>query len=335
MIARLLPLSALITPATLTVVSVRDSSTRSGQVPQLYFPQGSGAIVSDTSLEPDNAYTWSGVPSALLSRLSFATASSMGILPMPPGTPNSTYEIDFYGPSLQCEEPNSKLLGVIREVVKTVNGSSLSSVFTAFTPLMDIYINDTTSSTDYPAFARDCVFGGYPCSFEPGSVIAGSNGIYWNISRADPLVISFGETSYTCALRTTSYSVRFRSSAEQSFLELMSSKWQDSDPSSDLIYKIFGMAIADILSGTYYLSNQHTYSSGNVSYLLSARTSIGATAMMPLINQAADALSHGQSKFPEVLAEDIALTRNKSLGELVEEFSRNLTLSFFSNTRMW
>lgn len=104
--ARVLPLSTLVTPATLTGVSVKNNDTRLGQVPQLAFPLG-GAWFDDSG------YTWNQMPSVLLTRISMAAAFSMSILSMPPGVPNSTYVMDFNGPSFKCEEPNTDLRGAL------------------------------------------------------------------------------------------------------------------------------------------------------------------------------------------------------------------------------
>jgi hypothetical protein len=72
----------------------------------LDFPEGIGCGYPAVDLISNSVYIWNGMQSPLLTRISFATASSMSILSMLPGTPNSTYVMNFNGPSLKCEEPN-------------------------------------------------------------------------------------------------------------------------------------------------------------------------------------------------------------------------------------
>lgn len=319
------------------MVPVRNSGTRPGLVPQLNIPEDDGTL---PSVRDGNIYTWNNMLSPLLTRISFATASSMSILPMPPGTLNSTYVMDFHGPSLKCDEPTSGLLDLINQVVSAVEGRvagnlGSSSIYTAFTPYLTPYLNYTANSTDFELFADDCILGGAVCSFVPGNVSTYASNGTTVFGRSDPLVMRLDE-DYTCALKNTSYSMRFRSVAEQRNLELISFEWQDIDPSYDLTYQAFGMAAASILTGTYYVVSSHGGGAQSVAeaYLKSARTSIGTTAMMGLVNERLTT-SQGPFLYSPMPPADLALTRNKTLGELVEEFSRNLTLSLFSSTRLW
>jgi hypothetical protein len=331
-------LSALITPATLTVVSVRDNETIPGQVPQVYFPRfdSTGSIVDDA--RRDNEYVGYRTPSTLLTRISFATASSMGVLPMPAGTPNSTYVVNFNGPSLKCEEPSPEMIGIIDYVVHTV-GMSVSPggfgggpVYTAFTPAFSSFVNHTRNSTNFRSFVDACVVGADACSFEPGNLTAHYASGTKIFGRLDPLVISL-DKNYTCALKNTSYSVMFRSSTEQTTLDLISFDWNDVDPSFDITYGAIGMAVAQVLTGTYY-RQRFIVGDDNVFLMSSIRTSIGATAMMGLVNEVSNTRLNGATASIKQQSADLALTRNKTMGELVEEFSRNLTLSLFSSTSL-
>ncbi|CAN9173861.1 unnamed protein product [Alternaria alternata] len=337
----LLPLSALITPATLTIVPVLVSDTVSSQVPQIYFPPGSGTGSPVLDAESSNIYLWNSMPSALLTRTSMAAASSMSILSMPPGISNSTYIMSFNGPSLKCEEPNPDLRGAIDQVSQAfeqrVGGNVGSeSAYMAFTPNFLGYANYSGNTTDFASFADECILGGATCTFLPGNLsLVYQNGSR-NLGRTDPLVIRLAKEDYTCALKNTSYNVQFRSSTEQTSLELVSFNSQDIDPSYDMTYGAVGMAIANILTGTYYFtaSRGGGYQDVTMMYLFSARTSIGATALMGLVNEALDPQLPGQGNYVKLPAADLALTKNKTLGEMVEELSRNVTLSFFSDTRL-
>lgn len=242
--------------------------------------------------------------------------------------------MEFNGPSLKCEEPNLDLRGALDQVAELVsrhfNGRA---AYTAFTPAFRSYYNG--SHVTFETFVQNCVSGGAACYFEPGNlsyIHTNGNG---DVARSDPLVMKLDEMYYTCALKNTSYSVRFRSSTEQTSLELLSSKWEDMDPSHDITYGSIGMSIAKILTGTHYLSADKggSYHWKAQALARSARTSIGATALFGLLD---DALSHPEaSRYNRLPAADIGLTKNKTLGELVEELSRNVTLSLFSSTRLW
>jgi hypothetical protein len=304
------------------------------------FPKGNGTGSAMLDAEHPNVYLWNRMPSALLTRLSSAAASSMSILAMPPGIPDTKYATEFHGPSLRCEEPNSKLLGMINDVIEAIRGRVQGNVggdviYAAFTPAIVAYANESANFTDYGAFVDDCVLGGSVCTFSPGDLtMYYANGTV-HLGREDPLVLRLGETYYTCALRNTSYSVLFQSSTGKTDLELSSFKWLDMDPSYDMTYRAIGMAVASILTGTYYTvkSNSGGRLSTTMLDIAFARTSIGSTAMMGLVHQ--DLLQRFPGvRYMELPAADSALTRNLSLGQLVEELSRNVTLSMFSSTRL-
>lgn len=339
---RLLPLSALITPATLTVYSSIDLYARPGQVPLVYFPGPNDAAGSSRETqESDNVYVWNWMPSAVLTRTSFAAASSTSLLAMPSGIPNATYKLNFYGPSLKCEEPSPELHGIIGQIVDAVakrarKNEVVDVIYTAFTPAFGNYLNTNAETIDYGAYVDDCVLGGSTCPFSPGGVPTAGLNDTEDSRRSDPLVVSLLGKEYTCTLKNTSYSVMFRSSTGQTTLELKSYNWLDMGSSNDTTYGAIAMAVANILTGTYYAGN---YSDGRAQPVAkcglgSARTSIETTALMGLLEGGSDRQLLGKCGL-ETPAADLALIGNKTLGELVEELSRNVTLSLFSNDRFW
>ncbi|EGX88109.1 hypothetical protein CCM_09245 [Cordyceps militaris CM01] len=170
-------------------------------------------------------------------------------------------------------------------------------------------------------FARDCVLGGAVCSDDPRG-------------RSRPLVMRLREKSYACLLRNTSYSARFHSSLLQTTVELIAHKWQDMDTSYDPTYGVVGKAIAKMLTGAYYFSLELKGEGKDVIMRLgSARTSIDSTALMGALE---DRVNNAYYKeIFKTSPKDAALTSNSSLGDLVEELSRNITLSLFSSTRLW
>ncbi|KAL2071202.1 hypothetical protein VTL71DRAFT_12437 [Oculimacula yallundae] len=214
----------------------------------------------------------------------------MGILSMPPlsmvftRADKLSYDITFNGPSLKCEEASPELLVMINKVVEQVGDIA---IYTAFTPALN------ADEESFAPFVRGCILGGDPCYFYPGIVSASTRSENGTVSetiygRADPLIMRL-DKSYTCALKNTSYAVRFHSSREQTILEPLSFKWQGMDPFDDIIYGAVGMAVAKILTGAYWLrktSGGGFPGEGPRVWLESARTSIGSTALVGLLQQA-------------------------------------------------
>lgn len=95
---RLVPLTAVITPATLSVRLLPTTNITQRRVATVNFTdsfwlpwvslEGAGFIQSPT---PD------------ISRLFTATSSSVEVLPIPAPFPNSSYTLEFWGPSYKCQ----------------------------------------------------------------------------------------------------------------------------------------------------------------------------------------------------------------------------------------
>jgi hypothetical protein len=62
-------------------------------------------------------------------------------------------------------------------------------------------------------------------------------------------------------------------------------------------------------------------------YIGWAWTFIDATSMIVLVNEVLDPVVSDQKTYVGVPPADLALTRNKTVGELIKELSRNVTLS--------
>jgi hypothetical protein len=93
--SRFLPLAVVVAPGTLTVSPVKSTETIYAQVPQpdfnnlTYFNMGGGTA---PRMRPD----------VRLSRLTYQVAVSGGPVPFLPIYPNSSYHLEFDGPSLRC-----------------------------------------------------------------------------------------------------------------------------------------------------------------------------------------------------------------------------------------
>ena len=113
-ILRLLPIASIITPATLSVGS--DSPPpKHTNVPNVAFSSlNLAAPMSDyATLESDGSEGPSGIiykyagPSHTVHRITDAVAAQGSILPVAAPSVNSTWDLDFNGPSLHCKPVNS------------------------------------------------------------------------------------------------------------------------------------------------------------------------------------------------------------------------------------
>ncbi|KAI1053456.1 hypothetical protein LB506_012547 [Fusarium annulatum] len=131
-IAWALPLIAVITPATLTVqVSDRPNITVvEAPIPRLDY---------DNML---NFAQFTGVggvgyyaPSSYVSRVLLSVASLGSILTIPAPFPNSSYSIDFYGPSISCNTPrNATFAKLLGDTVKNETCCGNSVGYVGFVP---------------------------------------------------------------------------------------------------------------------------------------------------------------------------------------------------------
>ncbi|KAJ4031899.1 hypothetical protein NW761_012955 [Fusarium oxysporum] len=131
-IAWALPLIAVITPATLTVqVSDHPNVTVvDAPIPLLYY---------DNML---NFAQFTGVggvgyyaPSSYVSRVLLSVASLGSILTIPAPFPNSSYSVDFYGPSISCGTPrNASFAKLLAEAVKNETCCGDSAGYVGFVP---------------------------------------------------------------------------------------------------------------------------------------------------------------------------------------------------------
>ncbi|KAG8157592.1 hypothetical protein KVR01_012634 [Diaporthe batatas] len=93
-----LPIASVITPATLSVVSGSVTEIRTMNVP---YPDYTTGMAS-------NWVNFEGVgnlagPTPEVSRITAATLTSMAVLPFAAPHPNSSYSIEYYGPSFKCQ----------------------------------------------------------------------------------------------------------------------------------------------------------------------------------------------------------------------------------------
>lgn len=94
-------------------------------------------------------------------------------------------------------------------------------------------------------------------------------------------------------------------------------------------------ALANLLNGV--IGKTISHDGGHHSTIKYSLITLGSgilqTALIGAIDTSGD--SGWAQALPPLPQEDQALARNKSIGALIEELSRNQTLSLFSNPRFW
>lgn len=142
---RSIPIPSLFTPATLYVISTPLPKDTMLSVPILaindphyanFFEYSSSPFgLNGTSFE-QSVQMFLG-PRTIIERLSVATASGGSILPIQPPFVNSSYQIQFYGPTVQCEEANATVQAAIAQLTSE---QLVTNPTTKITEVMNAYI---------------------------------------------------------------------------------------------------------------------------------------------------------------------------------------------------
>ncbi|KAL4926437.1 uncharacterized protein BDV17DRAFT_293646 [Aspergillus undulatus] len=191
-ISWLIPLTAVITPATLSVHLRPTSNNTELQVPTANFSndfwdnmvttQGAGMIRS---------------PSAAISRLFTATASSLEVLTVPAPFPNASYSLAFWGPSYKCQG--------LAEAITAAQGMRYTDAFDedASYTLRELWEHEIANET-----TRGTIFlGAAPTSILNNVLFVRATGenhlANRNASEPTEIVCQLWNTSYVVDLRFT------------------------------------------------------------------------------------------------------------------------------------
>jgi len=125
---RCIPISAIVTPGSLSVKSVQRQYNSSALIPSTNFSDPTGFIASLVLSEiqdgthkkntPAALANAKIAPSALLSRIVSTTTTGGAILPINPQEPNSSYVYSFRGPPFRCMPAD---LRATQEIQQTIN----------------------------------------------------------------------------------------------------------------------------------------------------------------------------------------------------------------------
>jgi hypothetical protein len=244
--------------------------------------------------------------------------------------------------------------------------------FTPFTPWtysgrawpLDDLGQTRTNSSDWSRFVEICLKGSQSHCSLLGPTLAGipdqsTEGHGKTIDTANALWLRFGDVRLSCSVQKTLYRLEFDArnplTALKSYSYIQQGVFEaDSLENAGLIVAI--QPLLDILRGSTYMTGrwcflsqmQMTKCTTALTYVTS-QTSIHETALTAMVYEKAGeirnktwevARKQGQGvaepksdPIPSADPRDIPLTRNLTLREIIEEMSRNLTLSYFSDAR--
>jgi hypothetical protein len=283
--------------------------------------------------------------------------------------PNSSYTLNFQAPSLQCQSVPSNVDGYPDRFVSQL-AANLSYVHLASHKTISSIItySEYGAETFYPVFTAlsgtmghppgshgittsgnyfgDCVLGDW--------TVMGCN--FWTTASSiarDPLPALFLQLlnqTWSCSAMVTNFSVPFQTadskqSMDPGYSYQVVQDWHSWRPSKiDMLEGVYfsGLwiiqAVVDSLLGRIGLLAQDPGALvelkvfGEAAIRDSAANGLVTAALNKTIEEIATKMGkiHGNSISIYQSADEEALTRGLSLGALVEELSRNVTLSLFS-----
>jgi hypothetical protein len=230
----------------------------------------------------------------------------------------SSYKHTFDGPSLKCETATGYRLSNISAMVNETR-KQLSE--TRDVPMEDVDVNyfsvllqeegfRSNSSVYIPEYISRCVVG--------ASVDACKHELVGTILWA-----RMGNESITCAAHNTNYTISVATYGSSDMITRNGFEWKER--TEDLVPLYLFDALASLLNGFF-----STISAGAAgeSYI-SGHTMIANTALLELLQR-----SIGPPKLA-IPQEEWIHTDNRSFVQMIEELSRNQTLSLFSNDKFW
>ncbi|KAI4595644.1 hypothetical protein KJ359_006633 [Pestalotiopsis sp. 9143b] len=274
--------------------------------------------------------------------------ASASVLLMPAvdsNPPNSTYEAEFLGPLITCGNLNSSESAIMGNIVNHTSAwyQSLGS--------------SGAGVVEYLLFKPDVGFmdpAGQPNeTFDYYNFI----GSITNTSRNGPdgAVDNFwaysDEGAWSCHTSNATFQGKFTTHLEKQDITVdddnttlsplgdYSHNW--SDPHSRIAYEMIVRMIFSLLEGAI-VHDLRPDSDPQVNAIPTVfRTSIMQTGLIGALNFST-ALATGATKSgrattdkPIITPEDESLAQNLGLGALIEQLSRNVTMSFFSDTQFW
>jgi hypothetical protein len=272
--------------------------------------------------------------SPLLTRLTTAMASNLEILSMRAVAPNITYHHEFVGPSLKCEPATGRRL----DTLNSVWNASEYTVSRSDRGLPGVLLYLAYTMQEFPDGSTWLSFGMSSEQFV-SKCLTGS--VYPLCYRgAGPMITArVGNENIVCFPRATRFDITFQSSVSTQNVKTIEFAWLESIKGVgydlDVVSERTATALATILNGIIAFNGpEHIPSDDRFAYeITTARTRLMSTALMGLVAAASDR-AHLE-RFMDIPRGDRDLAANRTLADMIEELSRNQTLSLFSSERLW
>ncbi|TGO86393.1 hypothetical protein BPOR_0307g00020 [Botrytis porri] len=347
-----LPIGSLLTPGTLYVVPSSKSIHTYANVSSLDM-YGHDQPSRFTYSAPVNVTD--GVqhalflgPRTIITRLSTATATQGEILPINAPFSNATYDVQFYGPIVKCNEADSTTATIIQnlrdESVANITGSvtEVSNYYYAFVPNLGNYDNSSLTNHGVTVIPQARLQ-------QPQNA---SNQLWMAYSRYHQSKSFETENHYTvCTLYNASYNINInfeegtQTVTSQSLSVLNSVPYPDvNTPLSKSLmvqhaYSAYMRAIADLMVGTMGIFQAAPSAPGLPStYFSEITTQIAHTSLLGSSDLDAfferksnDPLGNNNTAVSDQRAQDISLAGNATLEALVEELAWNVTCGFLNS----
>ncbi|EKJ71664.1 hypothetical protein FPSE_08110 [Fusarium pseudograminearum CS3096] len=335
LVAWALPLIAVITPATLSIEisSEQNITVIDSLIPNIDYDNNIGFF---GSWYQNNTV----FPSSLISRLLLPVATLGYILNIPAPFPNSSYSIDFYGPSISCTIPeNAAFIDRISQTIANFSRPWGNVTYVGFVPTAAIYPDsppEVITREDYAieglrrALNYTLVYTAI--SLDPTDYV--SNQGFFELKPASFYVTTpnrpggSAEKTFKCELYNTSYTVnftfdnglqniRYKTERLNGVTALLSndchSQRQSDGCNAVTAYLSLMSAIGDLLLGARWNSLDGVGASH--------RTPIASTVLL----ESSDMHMIDPNDRPKFAI------KSMPMGETLEELFTNLTISLFSN----
>ncbi|CAG8909080.1 unnamed protein product [Penicillium egyptiacum] len=323
-ISWLIPLAAVVTPATLSIRLLPTSNITQLRVPTVNF--------TDSFWRP--WVTWEGAgsigsPSPDISRMFTATSSSAEILPVPAPFPNSSYTLEFWGPSYKCQRLSEAIVEM--QGMNFTDHLDMDAQYSSLQKLWEHEIGNSTNLT------RVVYSGAAPSALNNTLFVyaAGANPL-WNDNATQPteLVCQLWNTSYVVALNFTN---GIRTLIPVSTELVAPANWSSNAGSHITIQKQ-----EPTVNGGYYVTNMLFSGLIQRTLVLSASGELGNFLPSGLPFTTMSIMQTGLFACPELWNSSYyqglgiegdrstAFCRNKTLARALEDLSHNFTYSLLS-----
>ncbi|CAI7641693.1 unnamed protein product [Penicillium glandicola] len=321
-ISWLLPLASVFTPATLSIHLLTTTNITQLRVPTVNF--------TDSFWLPWVTYEGAGFigsPSPEITRLFTATSSSAEVLSVPAPFPNSSYALEFWGPSYKCQR--------LSEAIVDMQGMTFTDYLdNNYSSLQNLWDHEIGNSTNLTR----TVYSGIAPSLLNNTLFvyaAGSNPL-WNENATQPteLVCQLWNTSYVVeqhfinGVRTlTPISTELLAPANWSSEAGSYSTIEDEEPSVNGGYYVTHMLFSGLIQRTLVIS-----ASGELGNFLPSTLPFTTMSIMQTGLFACPELWNSSNYQNLGIAgdESTTLCRNKTLARAIEDLSHNFTYSLLS-----